>query len=655
MTKAPPETALSLEARDIDATLAAAETSGYRQLTGHIRFVVAMVALAMSLFHIYVLGFRPIDPWFLRGGHVLFGAILTFALYPASQESPKNRITLVDYLFMLMAAVPFIYLVVNFRDIIHRVGVIPTRTDFIMALVAIIAILEMARRTSGTGLVTVAVVFLLYARFGFLLPGLFYHRGYSWPRVFTFAYSLDGVFSVPIAVSVTFVALFILFGAFLQASGGGRFFVELAFALAGRARGGPAKVAILASALFGTISGSSAGNVVATGSLTIPLMKRTGYDPRFAGAVEAVASTGGQIMPPIMGAGAFLMAEILGVPYVAITVAALIPALLYFLSVYFMVDLEAAKIGLRGLTRSELPELRRVLKEAYLLLPVVVLIYALVFARVSIIRAGLLGIASCVVVSLVNPKTRMGPAKIMAAMISGAHAALNIIGTCAAAGIIVGVVSQTGLGIRLAAILLDYAQGILLLALILSTIVIKILGMGIPTTAAYAIAAAVVAPALIQPPFSLLPIQAHMFVFYFACISAITPPVALAAYAGAAIAKAPPVEVGWIAMKLGIAGLVVPFAFVYGPSLLMVGGTGKIGLSVLTAAVGIYALAAAAQGWFGGKLSWPARALMLASSLLMIVPGLTTDLLGIGLMAAMRLRHLPLARRWAGWIRQPTK
>jgi TRAP transporter 4TM/12TM fusion protein len=586
---------------------------------------------------------------------VLFGALLTFALYPAGEQSPKDRITPVDYLFMLMAAVPFVYLVVNFREIIHRVGVIPTRADFIMALLAIIAILEMARRTSGTGLVTVAVVFLLYARFGFLLPGLFYHRGYSWPRVFTFAYSLDGVFSVPIFVSVTYVALFILFGSFLQASGGGRFFVELAFALTGRARGGPAKVAILASALFGTISGSSAGNVVATGSFTIPMMKRVGYDPRFAGAVEAVASTGGQIMPPIMGAGAFLMAEILGVPYVAVTVAALIPALLYFLSVYFMVDLEAAKIGLKGLTRSELPELRRVLKDAYLLLPVAVLIYALVFARVSIIRAGLLGIASCVAVSLINPKNRMGPAKILGALVSGAHAALNIIGTCAAAGIIVGVVSQTGLGIRLAAILLNYAQGILLLALILSTIIIKILGLGMPTTAAYAIAAAVIAPALIQPPFSLLPIQAHMFVFYFACVSAITPPVALAAYAGAAIAKAPPVEVGWIAVKLAIAGLIVPFAFAYGPALLMVGDAGKIALSLVTALIGTYALAAAAQGWFGGKLAWPARALLFTASLLMIVPGLTTDLMGMGLMAAVALRHQRLARRWAGLIRQGAK
>jgi len=379
------------------------------------------------------------------------------------------------------------------------------------------------------------------------------------------------------------------------------------------------------------------------------MMKRIGYDPRFAGAVEAVASTGGQIMPPIMGAGAFLMAEILGVPYTTVAAAAIIPALLYFLSVYFMVDLEATKIGLRGLTSSELPDLRRVLKDAYLLLPVVVLIYALVFARVSIIRAGLLGIASCVAVSLVNPKHRMGPKKLMGALVSGAHSALNIIGTCAAAGIIVGVVSQTGLGIRLAAILLNYAQGILLLALLLSTVVIKILGLGMPTTAAYAVAAAVIAPALIRPPFSLLPIQSHMFVFYFACISAITPPVALASYAAAAIAKAPMAEVGWLAVKLGIAGLLVPFAFVYGPALLMVGNAGKIALSVITAVLGIYALAAAAQGWFAGPVSRPGRALLFMASVLMVVPGVTTDLVGMVLLAAaLGLRHWLPARHRVG-------
>ncbi|HAZ31632.1 MAG TPA: C4-dicarboxylate ABC transporter [Dehalococcoidia bacterium] len=660
MTNAPPRTDVSLEANHIDASLAAAEmsaaeTSGHRRLTRRVGFVVAMVALVMSLFHIWVLGFRPIDPWFLRGGHVLFGAILTFALFPFSRKSPKDRIAPVDYLFMLMVAVPFIYVVVTFEDFIHRVGVIPTTLDFIMALVAIIAILEMARRTTGVALVIIAGIFLLYARVGFLLPGLLYHRGYSWERIFSFAYSLNGVFSVPIAVSVSYVALFILFGAFLQASGGGRYFIELALALAGGSRGGPAKVAVVASALFGTISGSSAGNVVTTGSFTIPMMKRIGYNPRFAGAVEAVASTGGQIMPPIMGAGAFLMAEILGVPYLAVAIAAVIPALLYFFSVFLMVDLEAGKIGLKGLTRSELPPLRRVLMGAYLLLPVVVLIYALVFARVSIIRAGLLGIATCVVVSQINPKTRMGPAKIMDALVSGAKATLNIIGTCAAAGVIVGVIGQTGLGMRMAAILVDYSMGILLLALILSAIAVMILGMGMPTTAAYAIAAAVVAPALIRPPFELMPLQAHMFVFYFACLSAITPPVALAAYAAAPIAKAPAMAVGWMAVKLGITGWVVPAAFILAPALLMVGTADEIGLTLVTTMMGIFALAVFVQGWLGGKLSWPARAIMLAASLLMITPGLVTDLLGIGLIATIGLPRFLKAHRPAGWRQHPTK
>ncbi len=622
----------TLNSEQIEQQMSKAEMSGYRNIPGVIGLVVTVISVAMGVFHIYVLGFRPIDPWFLRGSHLVFGGLLTFALYPATARSPKNRITLIDLLFMLLTVVPFVYLVVNFRTIIYRVGVTPTTTDFVMALCAIVAVIEMARRTTGIALPIVAVIFILYARFGKLLPGILYHRGYSWPRIFTYLYSLDGVFSTPIFVSATYVVLFILFGAFLQASGAGRFFIDLAFAIAGRARGGPAKVAIMASALFGTISGSSAGNVVTTGSFTIPLMKRTGYDARFAGAVEAVASTGGQIMPPIMGAGAFIMAEILGVPYLSICLAAAIPAILYFTAVYFMVDFEAQKTGLKGLPRSELPEVGLVLREAYLFLPVVVLIYMLVVARVSIIRAGLYGIITCYLVSLVNPENRMGIRKVVGAMVAGARGCLNIIGTCAAAGIIIGVVCQTGLGMKFAAILLTYARGVLPIALFLSMIVAIILGMGMPTTAAYAIAASVIAPALTRPPLSLLPIQAHMFVFYFACISAITPPVALASYAGAAIAKARPTEVGTMAFKLGIAAFIVPYMFVYGKSLLFVGDLHRILLAVASGLVGIYALASAMEGWLGGRIGILPRLLMFAAAISLIRPGSSTDLIGLGLM-----------------------
>jgi TRAP transporter 4TM/12TM fusion protein len=626
-----------LDTKQIEERMAQAELSSFRTLRGPTGAIVTAIAVFMGVFHFYVLGYKPIDPWFLRGGHLLLGAILTFALYPATARSARDRITLVDYVFMLMTIVPFAYLVVNFRTIIYRVGVTPTRTDFVMALIAIIAVLEMARRTTGMALPVIAVLFILYSKFGRLLPGMLYHRGYSWERIFTYLYSLDGVFSTPIFVSATYVVLFILFGAFLQTSGAGRFFIDLAFALAGRARGGPAKVAVMASALFGTISGSSAGNVVTTGSFTIPLMKRTGYDPRFAGAVEAVASTGGQIMPPIMGAGAFIMAEILGVPYLTICLAAAIPAILYFAAVYFMVDLEALKTGLRGLPRSELPELRHVLRDSYLFLPVVVLIYMLVVARVSIIRAGLFGIVCCFVVSQFKAETRMGWKKVVEAMVSGARGLLNIIGTCAAAGIIIGVVSQTGLGMKFAAILLTYARGILPLALALSMVVAIILGMGMPTTAAYAIAAAVIAPALTRTPLSLLPIQAHMFVFYFACISAITPPVALASYAGAAIAKARPTEVGSRAFKLGIAAFIVPYMFIYGKALLFIGSLPHILMSVATGLIGIYALAAAMEGWFAGPVGLLPRVVLFAAALTLIRPGSTTDVVGVALMVLVYL------------------
>jgi TRAP transporter 4TM/12TM fusion protein len=504
----------------------------------------------------------------------------------------------------------------------------------------------MTRRTTGLALSIIASLFILYGYFGNYLPGLLYHKGYSWPRILTYLYSLDGILGLPIFVSAAYVYIFVIFGAFLRGSGVGAYFIEFANAVIGWARGGPAKVAIISSSLFGTVSGSSAANVVGTGSFTIPMMKKMGYKPHFAAAVEAVASTGGQIMPPVMGAGAFLMAEILGVPYVKVLLAALLPACMYYIAVYFMVDFEAAKTGLVGLPRSELPDKRKTLKKLYMFFPLFTLVYYIVFELASIIKAGTMAIAACVIVSWTDKEFRMGGRKIVEALAGGARGAIEMAGTCAAAGIVIGVISQTGVGLKFATILLEYSRGILPLALMLSMVVAIILGMGMPTTAAYAICAAVITTGLTN--LGAIPIAAHLFVFYFACISAITPPVALAAYAGAAIAKAHPNRVGFTAMKLGVAAFIAPYMFIFNPAMLLIGNPVDVVLVIATSLFGTFALACGMQGWLLGKpVSFLYRVPLIGGALLMIKPGVVTDLVGLALLAGTYIVHRAFLKRAA--------
>ncbi|MDI6756087.1 MAG: TRAP transporter fused permease subunit [Thermodesulfobacteriota bacterium] len=504
--------------------------------------IVFTIGIVCSIFHLFVLLIRPIDPWYFRCIHILFTGVLCFLLLPGWRGAKMDRVHPIDYLFICMIIVPVAYVFIEFDTWIYRVGVTPTTLDAVISLIFIIAILEMTRRTTGIALTIIATCFILYGYFGKYMPGLLYHKGYSWARIFTYLFSLDGILGLPIMVSAAYVYIFVLFGAFLRGSGVGNYFIEFSNAVIGWARGGPAKVAIISSSLFGTVSGSSAANVVGTGSFTIPMMKRTGYKPHFAGAVEAVASTGGQIMPPVMGAGAFLMAEILGIPYVKVLTAAILPAVIYYVAVYFMVDFEAAKTGLVGLRKDQLPNLKQTLKRIYMFSPLAVLIYYIAIALSSIIKAGTMAIAACIVISAIHAENRMGPKKIIKALAEGAKGAVEIAGTCAAAGIVIGVIAQTGVGLKFATILLTYAKDMLPLALFLSMVVAIILGMGMPTTAAYAICAAVITIGL--QDLGALPLAAHLFVFYFACISAITPPVALAAYAAAAIANAPPQQSG---------------------------------------------------------------------------------------------------------------
>tara|TARA_R110001583_G_scaffold146678_3_gene298727 strand:- start:4131 stop:6167 length:2037 start_codon:yes stop_codon:yes gene_type:complete len=538
-----------------------------------------------------------------------------------------------DFSLGILSLITGWYLVSYLGMLQFRAGAFPTTTDAVVAASVIAILLEITRRTTGMAMVIIASVFILYAFVGPWMPGILQHEGYDLARLITYLMTDNGVLGPTLGVSATYLILFIVFAAFLQASGAGDYFVRLAFAVAGQKRGGPAKVAVLASGLMGTINGSSAGNVVSTGAFTIPLMKKVGYKPTVAGAIEAAASSGGQILPPIMGAGAFIMADITGIPYTEIVLAATIPGILYFLSVYFMVDLEAAKTAMRGVPSDQLPDRAKLLKQVYLFAPILILIICLI-SGYSVIRAGTLSGISVIAVSWLGG-TPMGPKRIFHALALAGHMAIPLIAVCATAGIVVGVISITGVGLRFSSILLSFADTSLLLALLFAMFVSIILGMGMPTTAAYAVAAAVIAPGLVQMGLDLL--VAHFFVFFFAVMSAITPPVALAAYAGAAISGANSMATGVQAFKIGISAFLIPFIFCFNPALLMQGSIPEIGMAALTATIGIYFLSAATQGWLVTRLTILSRVLVFATSILLIMGGWETDLAGIVLALAIVL------------------
>lgn len=553
------------------------------------------------------------------------------------ERKDRDQIAMADVVLALCGVVVAIYLVAIYGTAARNsVG-----TPFVPIGVAFAAtagaamILELTRRVAGLALVIITGVFLVYTFTAHLLPGILaVQNAYSWQRFFGHVYSDAGILGPTTAVSSTYIILFIIFAAFLQASKVGDYFVNFAFAAAGRARGGPAKVAIFASGLMGMINGTSAGNVVATGSLTIPLMKRVGYEKKTAGAIEAAASTGGQIMPPIMGAGAFIMAEITGIPYQEIAIAAIIPAVLYFASIYFMVDFEAAKLGMRGMREDELPKLNKMIRQVYLFIPIIILIVAL-FMGYSVIRAGTLATIAAAVVSWLTPH-RMGIRAVLKAFELAGTMSIQIIAVCACAGIIVGVISLTGVGARFSSVLLDLAAASQLLALFFAMCIAILLGMGMPTTAAYAVAASVVAPGLVQ--LGIPHLTAHFFVFYFAVVSAITPPVALASYAAAGISGANPMETSVASFKIGIAAFIVPFMFFYNSAILMDGTGPEILRAGVTAVIGVFLLSSGVQGWFiSGRAVWYLRVALITAALCMIAGSWLSDLVGIGLAAAVYL------------------
>ena len=617
------------------------EVSAKRVFTGGPAYAIGAVGLLMSVFHIYILFFRATDPWIFRSLHVVFGGILLFAIVPGWKGASRTNLHVVDYLFIMALIAPVVYIFSDLEDIIFRMGVDPNSLDIFFSVVFILVIFEMTRRTTGLSLVITVLCFVFYGYLGKYLPGILEHRGYSWGRLLTYVFSLDGILGIPIFSSATYIFLFIIFGAFLEGSGATTFFIDFARSVAGSRRGGPGKISIVSSAMIGTVSGSSVANVVIDGVFNIPLMKASGFKSTVAGAIEAMNSTAGQIVPPVMGTAAFIMAEILGVSYAKVCLAAIIPSLLYYCAAYWMIDFYSARNGLVGIPKSDLPRFSELMvKKGYLLLPLILLIYLLMALQLSPFRAVMWSTLLLIGLSLFRKETRLGVEKIFKILSFGPLGMVEIVSTCAAAGVIIGVISLTGLGMRFAMIVIGYSQGSLLLALFLTMLITLILGMGLPTTAAYAISASILAPALIK--LNVPPLAAHMFVFYYACLSALTPPVAVAAYAAGAIAKAPVWNVGWVSVKFAIAGFIIPYMFVYGPSLLLMGGSVlEIILAFITALLGTLFLAGGVQGWFfkTGNLGYIQRGFLLAGALLLLKPGWMTDIAGVLILVILLLVH----------------
>ncbi len=618
--------------------------SSYRKLTGVFHRIVALIAIAFSLYQVYTASFGLLPAQMQRSVHLAFVLLLIFLLYPFFKNRRSAKIPWYDVVLGLLGAAATGYITLNYSQLMDRAGAF-TPFDIAVGIVGIVLVLEACRRVVGLPILVIAVTFIAYAFLGPYMPGFLNHRGYSFQRVVSHLfYTTEGILGIPLGVSSTFIFLFILFGAFLEKTGIGKFFIDIANAVAGFAAGGPAKVAVITSALEGTVSGSSVSNTVGSGSFTIPMMKKLGYKPEFAAAVEAAASTGGQIMPPIMGAAAFLMAETIGVPYIEIAKAAIIPALLYFTGIFIMVHLEAKKLGLRGMSRDELPGLFTVLKErGHLVIPLVSIVYFLMEGATPM-KAALYGIITSILASMLRSCTRMSGRDFLDALELAGRNILGVAAACATAGIIVGIVTLTGLGLKMASGLLALAGDNMLLTLFFTMIASLILGMGVPTTANYLITATIMAPAVVHLGIPVL--AAHMFTFYFGIIADITPPVALAAYAGSAIAKSNPFKTGVTATKLAIAAFIIPYIFAFNPSLLLIHTTPlQIVQIVTTSVVGMICIGVAMEGYFFSLVNLPLRLVFLVAGLLLIDPGIVSDLLGIALFTAGLAFQIVKSRR----------
>lgn len=608
--------------------------SNKRELTGIWDKIIKFICIAFAVFQLYTSVFGVLDAMLQRAIHLAFGISLIFLLFPTRKSWSRETMNYFDVMLAGLGASTAMYIVVFYQDLVLRAGM-NNQTDFVVGLLGIILVFEATRRVVGWPMLSVALLFLVYAFAGPYIPGILAHKGVGIGELVDHLYfTTEGVFGVPLGVSSTFIYLFILFGSYLEATGLGKLFIDLANAIAGWAAGGPAKVAILSSGLMGTVSGSSVANVAGTGSFTIPMMKKLGYGKEFAGAVEAAASTGGQLMPPVMGAAAFLMAEFVGVPYLTVVKAAIIPALLYYTGVWLGVHYEAKKLGLKGIPRNELPRFKKLFFEkGHLMLPLVVMIYLLVIGYTPM-RAALMGIVLTIGAAGIRKSTRISIKQVVQGLVNGSQGVLGVLIACATAGIIIGVVTKTGVGLKMATALIDLAGGALIPAMFFTMITSLLLGMGVPTTANYVITSTIAAPALVQMGIPVL--AAHMFAFYFGIVADVTPPVALAAYAGAGIAGANPLRTGVVAAKLGIAAFIVPYIFVLSPALLMIDGTVfTITLAAATAIIGMWGISVSMIGYCLTNVIAIQRVLFFTGGIMLIYPGTMTDLSGVGILALM--------------------
>lgn len=601
-----------------------------------LRYCVVVLGLAMSAFHVVVLGVYAVNPWILTTVHFFFASTLVLLLVsPNGGTSGEDwrRVTgrCVSIILIGITAIVAIYILIDYEDLFERSSIEPTHTDIWIGCGLILVVLETTRRTAGTGLPILAAIFFVYGLFGHLIPGVFGHNSIGFSRLVSFLLSPEGIYGVALNASAVYVFLFVLFGALLEICGGSKLFTDLAMAAVGRYRGGPAKVSIVSSLFFGTVSGSSVANVAVTGLVTIPMMKSAGVSGARAGAVEAMSSIGGQFVPPVMGVAAFLMADIMGAPYASICVAGILPSFLYYLSAYFVVDFMAARDRITEVEEATKISVLNVLaKKGHLLIPLGVLIWCLAVISYSPIRSVLYAGLSLIFVSWIRSDTRIDLGTLLRGLYQGAERAINIVPTCAAAGIIVGIFMFTGLGVKLTSILLAFSFGSSLIALLIVMIVTLVLGMGMPTVAAYAIGATVAAPALVELGVSEL--GAHFFVFYFAVLSGVTPPVALASFTAASIANASMTETSFLSLRYCLAGFIIPFMFVHSPALFLQGDAMIVVLAVISATIGVIALAAAIQGWlFVNVLAWERLTLFIAA-LNLIWAGLISDIVGYGLV-----------------------
>lgn len=647
--------------QDLDREQAYREHKCWRQ------WITVIASIAFVFFQLYATLSGKITAQVLRATHLAFVEFLAFLLFPATKKMPKNTLPWYDVVLAFAGASCWLYIVINFDTLVRRTGN-NTILDIVIGIIGILILFESCRRIVGLPIMIIAGCFIIYAFIGKYLPGFLNHRGYSLQRVVCHLfYNTEGIMGTPIGACSTFIFLFILFGALLEKTGIGQFFIDSCNAIAGGASGGPAKVAVLSSALLGTVSGSSVSNTVGSGSFTIPMMKKLGYKPEFAGAVEASASTGGQLMPPIMGAAAFLMAESIGVPYITIVKAAIIPAILYFTGIFITVHLEAKKLGLKGLPREQLPKFWPLfLTKGYMLLPLIVIIYFLC-AGYTAVFAALMGIVACLVIGIgvsifdlaKGRKPTFGGKDIIDVICAAARNIISVAIACGMAGIIIGIVTLTGIGLKLGAGLVTLAHGKLFLTLLFTMIASIILGMGAPTTANYLITSTITAGAIITCLYgngadveAVMKLPAHMFAFYFGIIADVTPPVALAAIAGAAIAKGKPMKTALNATKLAIGAFIIPYMFVYNPQMLMIDANAlTIIFIIFTAIIGMFGISVALEGYglrntgllYGKNASKAAtvsldaieRMLFAAAGILCVIPETTTDIIGLSMMVVL--------------------